>query len=192
MSWEKPPKHNNMVKFQFFFCLRWLISSEFYICIRLIVEFLLLPPSAVGRVIKPKSPTVREWNSPNRGLQNQPIRTQHPKAGYQSGVCAGWRDPRETFFFFFSPLHFPHSPLLGYHCADGTLWLNVRPPTPPPPRVCSGAAEKLWLTPGRNPVAATIYRKGQSHICIWSLWETEARWENEERGVKDTVHFENK
>lgn len=132
------------------------------------VVFLLSPPSSVARVIKPKSPTVREWNPPNWGTSQQQIRMQHPKAYDQSGVCAGWRVPYQTFFF---SLLSPHSPPLGYRCADGTLWLNVRtllhPPSSPPPAFVLVRQEKLWLTPGRNPVAATIYREGtQSHLHL--------------------------
>lgn len=54
-------------------------------------------------------------------------------------------------------------------------------PQPPPSYVCSGAAEKLWLTPGRNPVAATIYREGtESHLHLELMRDWSAEGERED------------
>lgn len=179
---QLPPKEQSGQFSNFSFCIG---SSTLYFTtfpsgrLRLIVEFLLSRPSTVVRVIKPKSPTVREWNPPNWGTSQQLIRRQHWRAGNQSGVCTCW--------LFFSLL-FPHSPLLSYPCADGTLWLNVRmflhPPHPhtPNPHLPTFVLVRQkncgWL------LEETLWRllfigKGQSHICIWSLWGTEVQRENE-------------
>lgn len=66
-------------------------------------------------------------------------------------------------FFFFLTLH---SLLLTYLHADRGFWLNVRMAVLP--KCCShtlpspgyfGMLEKVWLTPGRNPLATAIYRE---------------------------------
>lgn len=79
----------------------------------------------------------------------------------------------KTFFPFF----LPSLPLFTYLHADGVFsdWMGELP------QCCShtlpflgyfGMLEKVWLTPGRNPLATAIYREDtHSHICIWSLWE---------------------
>lgn len=89
-----------------------------------------------------------------------------------------------------------HSPLRTYLYADRVLWLNVR--TVVLPQCCSralpspgyfGTIEKVWLTPGRNPLATAIYREEtQSHLHLELMRERKTERERE-RSMKDTVNF---
>lgn len=128
---QLPPKEQSGQFSNFSFCVG---SSTLYFTtfpsgrLRLIVEFLLSRPSTVVRVIKPKSPTVREWNPPNWGTSQQLIRRQHWRAGNQSGVCTCW------LFFPYSFLILLSSVILVLmELSDWTWECSCTPLTPTPP-----------------------------------------------------------
>lgn len=161
------------------------------------MKFLLSTPWTVVRFIKLESPTVRERYAPNWGTLQQPIQTEHRQAGVLSGALLQVMLTNHSKLFFLSLSL--HSPVLTYLDADRVFWLNVR--TAVLPQCCShtlpspgyfGTVEKLWLTPGRNPLATAIYREGtQSHLHLELMRDrkTEREWE---RSMKDTVRFWNK
>lgn len=161
------------------------------------MKFLLPTPWTVVRFIKLKSPTVRGRYAPNWGTLQQPIKTEYRQAGVLSEACSRscWRITQN----FFSPLSSLHSLLLTYLYADRVLWLNVRMAVFPqcfsqtlPSPGYFGTVEKLWLTPGRNPLATAIYReRTQSHLHLELMRDrkTEGEWG---RSMKDTVNFWNK
>ena len=157
------------------------------------MKFLLSTPRTVVRFIKLKSPTARERYAPKWGTLQQPIGTEHRQAGVLSAACSRscWRITPNFFFSVLPSLLI--SMLMEYsdwmwewlYCHSVALTLS-------PPLVILVRERKLWLTPGRNPLAAAIYREGtQSHLHLELMRDrkTAREWE---RSMKDTVKFWNK
>lgn len=139
----------------------------------LIVKFLSSTPWTAVRFIKLKSPTVKEryTHQTGAGRNSQWRHCTKTQASYQQPALGCGDESLQTFL---SLSLSPYSPLVTYLYADGVFWLNARMAVLP--QYCShirsslgyfGVVEKLWLTPGRNPLAATIYREGtQSHLHL--------------------------
>lgn len=115
----------------------------------------------------------------------QPIKRQHCHTGSLSGA-RWWSRWRITQNFLLSL----HSTLRTYRYADGVRRLNLSMAALPP--CCSptlpslgyfGTVEKLWLTPGRNPLATAIYRERDTVKFASGAYEREKDVERTREGA---------
>ena len=149
------------------------------------MKFLLSTPWTVVRFIKLKSPTVRERYAANWGTLQQPIQAEHRQAGDLSGACSTscWRIAQNfslslSLSLSLSSFSSRYLSLCWWsiltECENGCIATVLLSRSPLP-----------WLFWCGRLLEETLWRllfigKGHSHICIWSLWETERMREKHE------------